>query len=98
MGKQVFVYIMATRKAGPIYVGVTSDLPKRAGEHRTHSVKGFTDRYNIERLVWFEPHDNAETAIVREKRIKRWLRSWKVDLIEKDNPEWRDLYPDIASS
>lgn len=60
-------------------------------------MRGFTDRFNVDRLVWFEPHDNAESAVTREKRIKRWLRAWKIELIEKDNPEWRDLYFDIAS-
>lgn len=94
--KSFFVYMLATRKDGPLYVGVTSDLPKRASEHRMHAVPGFTTRYNIDRLVWFEAHENAESAIAREKRIKRWRRAWKIALIEENNPEWRDLFDEIA--
>ena len=94
--KRFFVYLLATRKDGPVYVGVTSDLLKRAFEHRTHAVPGFTSRYNVDQLVWFEAHDTAETAIAREKRIKRWRRAWKIALIEESNPEWRDLFDDIA--
>ncbi|WP_425106766.1 GIY-YIG nuclease family protein [Ancylobacter sp.] len=94
--KRFFVYMLATRKEGPLYVGVTSDLPKRAFEHRTHAVPGFTARYNVDRLVWFEAHENAESAIAREKRIKRWRRAWKIALIEESNPAWRDLFDEIA--
>lgn len=97
MEKIFFVDILATRKDGPLYVGVTSNLPKRVFEHREHLVRGFTAKFNVDRLVWFEPHGSAEAAIAREKRIKRWRRAWKVELIEKDNPEWRDLYEEIAS-
>ena len=95
--KHFFVYMLAARKGGPIYVGVTSDLPKRIFEHRSHAVPGFTARYNVDRLVWFEPHDAAEAAILREKRIKRWRREWKIALIETDNPEWRDRFDEVAS-
>ncbi|QFR34311.1 GIY-YIG nuclease family protein [Ancylobacter sp. TS-1] len=94
--KRFFVYLLATRKDGPVYVGVTSDLLKRAFEHRTHAVPGFTSRYNVDQLVWFEAHDTAETAIAREKRLKRWRRAWKIALIKESNPEWRDLFDDIA--
>ncbi|MDQ0510431.1 GIY-YIG nuclease family protein [Ancylobacter amanitiformis] len=94
--KRFFVYMLATRKDGPLYVGVTSDLPKRIAEHRSHAISGFTARYNVDRLVWFEAHDDAGNAILREKRIKRWRREWKITLIETDNPEWRDRFPDIA--
>ena len=94
--KRFFVYMLATRKDGPLYVGVTSDLPKRAFEHRTHAVPGFTRRYNVDQLVWLEAHDTAEAAIAREKRIKRWRRAWKIALIEESNPEWRDLFDEIA--
>jgi putative endonuclease len=87
-----FVYILATRKAGPIYVGVTSHLQKRVYEHKARTVAGYTKRYNIDRLVWFEPHATAESAITKEKRLKRWQRKWKNELIEKTNPEWNDLY------
>ncbi|MBZ0139220.1 MAG: GIY-YIG nuclease family protein [Pseudorhodoplanes sp.] len=90
--KHFYVYILATRKDGPLYVGVTSNLHKRVHEHKTHAVSGFTTRYNVDRLVWFETHDRAEAAIRREKQIKRWLRPWKKELIEAANPDWRDLY------
>ena len=96
MEKRFFVYLLATRKDGPLYVGVTSNLPKRIWQHREHAVRGFTARYNVDRLVWCEPHSNAEAAIVREKQIKRWRRAWKIELIEKDNPDWRDLYEEIG--
>jgi putative endonuclease len=90
--KQFFVYMLATRKDGPLYVGVTSNLRKRVFEHRSRAVPGFTAKYNVHRLVWFEPHENAASAIMREKRLKRWLRGWKAQLIEDVNPEWNDLY------
>ncbi len=90
--KLFFVYILATRKDGPIYVGVTSDLRKRVFEHKSRAVPGFTKRFNIDRLVWYEAHENAESAILREKRLKKWLRKWKVELIEATNPNWDDLY------
>jgi putative endonuclease len=72
--KRFFVYVLATRRDGPLYVGVTSNLTKRAFEHRSRAVPGFTAKFNVHRLVWFEAHDNAESAIVREKRLKRWKR------------------------
>ena len=97
MEKRFFVYLLATRKDGPLYVGVTSDLPSRIAQHKAKVVRGFTEKFNVDRLVWFEAHGNAEAAITREKQIKRWRRDWKVELIEKDNPEWRDLYETIAS-
>ncbi len=86
------MYILATRKDGPLYVGVTSDLRKRVFEHRSRAVPGFTAKFNVHRLVWFEVHENAELAILREKRLKRWLRVWKKELIEAKNPGWDDLY------
>jgi len=97
MEKRFLVYLLATRKDGPLYVGVTSDLPGRIAQHKAKVVHGFTERFNVDRLVWFEAHQNAEAAITREKQIKRWRRDWKVALIETDNPEWRDLYETIAS-
>ncbi|WP_020179596.1 GIY-YIG nuclease family protein [Methylopila sp. M107] len=97
MEKSFFVYMLATRKDGPLYVGVTSNLPVRIAQHKAKVVRGFTERFNVDQLVWFGAHDNAEAAITREKQIKRWRRAWKVELIEKENPEWRDLYEDIAS-
>jgi putative endonuclease len=87
-----YVYILASRKNGTLYTGVTSNLPRRAWEHREGIVKGFTRRHNVKRLVFVEQHATAESAIKREKAIKSWSRRWKIELIEKDNPEWFDLY------
>ena len=97
MGKIYCVYILASRKYGALYVGVTSDLAGRVYLHREELVAGQTSRYHIHDLVYFEVHNNPGDAIVREKRIKKWRRDWKIALIEKDNPDWRDLYPEIAS-
>jgi putative endonuclease len=94
--KQFCVYIMASRKDGAIYVGVTSNLLKRGYEHKNGLVEGHTKKYNIRKLVYFELHDNAEAAITREKQMKAWQRKWKVELIEKDNPEWNDLYETLT--
>ncbi len=91
MRETFYVYILATRKDGPIYVGVTSDLHRRIYEHKTHAVRGYTARYNVDRLVYCEVFDSPEAAIHREKQLKRSRRAWKVALIERDNPEWRDL-------
>ena len=90
--RRFFVYILASRKDGTLYTGVTSNLPRRAWEHRESVVSGFTKRYSVKRLVYVEEHATAETAIKREKAIKSWPRQWKIDLIEKDNPNWFDLY------
>ncbi len=89
--KQFFVYIMASRKDGAIYVGVTSDLPKRAYQHKSSDIQGHTKKYNIKMLVYYEPHPTAESAIMRETQIKCWKREWKVELIEASNKEWHDL-------
>jgi putative endonuclease len=94
--KQPAVYIMASRKNGTIYTGVTSALVQRTWQHREHVVKGFTARYGCNRLVWFEMHETMESAIHREKQIKGGSRAKKIALIEAFNPEWRDLYPEIA--
>lgn len=96
MHKQFFVYILTNKKGGVLYTGVTSDLPKRIHEHRHKTIEGFTKRYNLARLVHYEAFDDAENAIHREKCIKEWKRLWKIELIEKSNPEWRDLYEDIC--
>ena len=93
--KPGFVYIMASRKNGTIYVGVTSDLPGRAYQHREGLADGFTKRYGCKLLVWFEAHENLQDARLRELQIKEWKRSWKIRLIEETNPDWRDLYPDL---
>ena len=83
---------MANRKNGTLYVGVTSKLAARVFQHKSNESEGFTSKYRIHRLVWTEIHDTMETAIVREKQIKKWNRAWKVQLIEQENPEWDDLY------
>jgi putative endonuclease len=86
---------MASRRNGTLYVGVTSDLIKRVSEHKSGDTAGFAKRYGVNRLVWYEQHGSMESAILREKRIKNWKRAWKLELIEKNNPEWRDLYTQI---
>ena len=96
MEKNFAVYILASRRNGTLYIGVTSDLPKRAWEHREGVVEGFTKEYGVKTLVWFEMHENAESAIIREKRLKKWNRAWKLRLIEEGNPEWKDLYDEIC--
>ena len=92
----LFVYIMTNRPRGTLYIGVTSDLVRRVHEHRTHTAPGFTDRYNLERLVHFERFEDPRSAIQREKNLKKWKRQWKVELIETANPDWRDLWSEIA--
>ena len=86
------VYILANRKHGTLYVGVTSKLAARVFQHKNIEVEGFTSKYGVHSLVWAERHDTMETAIAREKQIKKWNRAWKVQLIEQENPEWDDLY------
>ena len=85
------VYLLASRRNGTLYAGVTSDLMGRIHKHREGLLPGFTRDYGVKRLVWFEPHATMEDAIVREKRIKKWNRAWKLELIEESNPDWRDL-------
>jgi putative endonuclease len=85
------VYILASRRNGTLYTGVTTDLPKRIYEHRTGIIPGFTRRHGVKRLVHVETHHDVTEAIVRERRIKEWRRAWKLDLIERDNPDWTDL-------
>jgi len=91
-----YVYILANRKRGTIYTGVTSNLVKRIYEHRNDIVGGFTSRYQIHWLVHYEIFDSIYEAIRREKRLKKWPRAWKIVLIEADNPEWKDLYPEVT--
>lgn len=91
-----FVYLMTNRPDGTLYVGVTSDLARRAWEHREGAIDGFTKRYGLKRLVWYEAHDDIRTAIQREKSMKHWSRKWKVRLIVVRNPEWRDLFDEIV--
>ncbi len=91
------VYLLASRKEGVLYIGVTGDLVRRVHQHREKAAAGFTSRYNVEKLVWFESYDDPVAAITREKELKKWRRAWKIALIEKDNPDWRDLYHEIAT-
>jgi len=93
--KQPCVYILASKRNGTLYTGVTSDLVKRVWEHKNDLAEGFTKRYSVHTLVWFEVRAEMLEAIAREKAIKSWRRQWKVKLIESVNPEWRDLYPDL---
>ena len=88
--------MITNRRDGTLYVGVTNDIVRRIHEHRTHAVPGFSSRYNLARLVYFEVHATALAAIQREKNIKKWSRAWKVELIESQNPEWRDLFDEIT--
>jgi putative endonuclease len=96
--KQPCIYILASKRNGTLYIGVTSDPAQRVYQHRTDAAEGFTRSYQVHRLVHYEMHDTMESAIVREKQLKKWNRKWKLGLIEKMNPEWRDLWPDIAGS
>ena len=96
MNKQPAVYILASRTNGTLYVGVTSDLVKRIWEHRNNMVDGFTKRYGVHQLVWYELHEDMQSAIEREKRLKEWKRKWKLELIESTNPNWQDLYYTIV--
>jgi putative endonuclease len=93
---QPCVYILASRKNGTLYVGVTSNIAERAWQHREGVLPGFTKRYGVKRLVYFEFHATMEAAIRREKQIKEWRRAWKIELIESVNRDWRDLYEDLA--
>ena len=95
--KQFYVYIVCSKRNGTLYIGVTSDLIKRIYEHKNDLVDGFTKKYGIHRLVWYETHESAESAIIREKQLKKWKRAWKLKLIEQNNPKWNDLYENIYS-
>jgi putative endonuclease len=92
-----WVYILASAVGGTLYIGVTNNLVRRIYEHQNGLVPGFTKRYGVHRLVYFEPHTDVEEAIRREKRLKGWNRAWKIKLIEETNPNWDDLYPQISS-
>ncbi len=96
MDKNFFVYMLASGQNGTLYIGVTSDLVKRIWEHKNKVVEGFTEKYDVNMLVWFEQHDNAESAIRKEKRLKKYPRQWKINLITEKNPDWNDLYDDIC--
>ena len=90
------VYILSSKRNGTLYIGVTSNLIQRAWEHKNDFVDGFTKRYGVHNLVWYEVHDTMESAITREKALKRWKRDWKIRLIEESNPSWKDLYSEIV--
>ncbi len=96
MEKQFYVYMLASKRNGTLYLGVTSDIVKRVWQHKNGLAEGFTKEYGIKRLVYYEIHEDAENAIKREKQLKKWRRAWKVELIEEKNSEWRDLYADIC--
>jgi len=96
MNKTSYVYILASKRNGTLYTGVTSDLIKRVYQHKSDLVEGFTKKYQVHRLVYFEQHLDIHEAILREKRIKEWQRKWKLALIEANNPDWNDLYPEIT--
>ena len=94
--KEFCVYILASKRNGTLYTGVTSNLVQRVWQHKNDEADSFTKKHQVHTLVWFEQHENAESAITREKQIKEWKRKWKLELIEKDNPTWRDLYDEIT--
>ena len=93
--KQPCVYLLASKRNGTLYVGVTSNLVQRVWQHKNDLVEGFTKRYGVHTLVWYEVHEVMESAITREKAVKRWKRDWKIELIQRDNPSWSDLYDDL---
>jgi putative endonuclease len=95
MDRQPCVYMLASKRNGTLYTGVTSNLVRRVWEHRNNVIQGFTHKYGVHDLVWYEVHETMESAIQREKRIKNWKREWKIKAIETVNPGWRDLYADL---
>ena len=97
MDKTFYVYMLASARYGTLYIGVTSNLIGRVWQHREGVIEGFTKKHGVKQLVWFEVHADALSAIAREKQLKKWNRAWKIDLIQKENPYWRDLYDDIVA-
>lgn len=93
--KTYFVYIMASKKNGTLYIGVTGDLARRVWQHKNNVHEGFTQKYGVHRLVWYEVHREVTEAIQREKQMKKWRRQWKINLIEQENPDWKDLSDDL---
>ena len=89
------VYILASRRNGTLYIGVTSDLAQRVWQHKNDVAEGFSKQFGVHTLVWYESHESMESAIAREKALKKWRRAWKLDLIEQENPQWHDLYADL---
>lgn len=102
MRKTYYIYILASKRNGTLYIGATNDLERRSYEHKYHLVKGFTEKYNVNKLVYFEQTNDIQTALQREKQLKKWNRKWKLDLIENVNPEWKDLsenwIPDLVGN
>lgn len=94
--KSPCVYILTDQPKGTLYIGVTSDLPARVWTHKQRSVPGFASRYGLDQLVWYEHHEDMESAILKEKRLKKWNRAWKLRLVQEANPTWRDLFEDLA--
>ena len=94
--KSPCVYVLANNPKGTLFIGVTSNLTQRVWQHKNDLVEGFTERYGVHRLVWYEVHETMESAIMREKALKKWNRAWKVELIENSNPNWADLYDEIS--
>jgi putative endonuclease len=92
-----FVYILASARNGTLYVGLTDDLVKRISQHRSDLIPGFTRRYGVKMLVWYESHESRESAFVRERQLKKWNRAWKLTLIEQKNPSWQDLWTEVAA-
>lgn len=90
-----YVYILASQKNGTLYTGVTNDLARRIWEHKEGTIEGFTKKYDVKILVWYDVYNDVNEAIAHEKRLKRWNRKWKLELIEKNNPNWKDLYEDL---
>ena len=95
MDRTYFTYLLASKRNGTLYIGVTSDLAGRVWQHKHDVSPGFTSKYNVKNLVWYEPFDDIRAAIQREKTMKKWPRQWKVNLIEETNPDWRDLYESL---
>jgi len=96
LASNYYVYILASKRNGTLYVGFTIGLPERTWVHKNDIVEGFTKKYQVHILVWYEVHEDKEQALKREKQIKKWRRKWKLELIEKFNPEWKDLYDEIT--
>ena len=97
MDKAYYIYILASKRNGTLYIGITSNLTKRVWEHKNKVIEGFTEKYNVNKLVYYEQYSDPENAIRREKRLKKYKRRWKLELIEKENPQWKDLYEDLVS-
>jgi putative endonuclease len=97
MARQFWVYILSSKSRGALYVGMTSDLGRRVWEHKNNLVEGFTSKYKADRLVYYEALEESENALQRERQLKKWRRAWKIQLIEKVNPEWKDLYEEITA-